>query len=106
MRPATSFPDYFMIQNGFPDQEYLLLEYRIPTGFDSDLYGSGMILWHIDETQDGNQKTGYPAQGNWPQNGNIYKVAVVQAGACYVISVRCIPRMAGTSIGSSWSRHI
>jgi M6 family metalloprotease-like protein/uncharacterized repeat protein (TIGR01451 family) len=34
--------------------EYFLVENREKTGFDSSLDGSGLLIWHIDESVDGN----------------------------------------------------
>jgi len=34
--------------------EYFLLENRQQTGFDSGLPGSGLLVWHVDEGQEGN----------------------------------------------------
>ena len=36
------------------DNEYFLIENRYQTGFDSGLPGSGILIWHIDETQNDN----------------------------------------------------
>ncbi|MFH1023989.1 MAG: M6 family metalloprotease domain-containing protein [Planctomycetota bacterium] len=40
--------------NGQTGSEYFLVENRQKTGFDADLPGSGLLVWHIDETQDTN----------------------------------------------------
>ena len=48
-------------------KEYFLVENRQQTGFDASLPGSGMLVWHIDETQSGNTDERH------------YKVALMQA---------------------------
>lgn len=60
---------------GFPITQYFLLENRQKTGYDSQLPGSGLLVWHIDETKGNNTKEWYP--GNTTL-GN-YKVALEQA---------------------------
>ena len=41
------------------------------------------MIWHIDTTAGGNSNEGYPGQSGWPENGNHYKVAVLQADGDY-----------------------
>lgn len=57
-----------MWKDGAPDQEYFLLENRQQKCRDADIPGSGLCLWHIDETK---------ADNNDERQG--YKVALVQA---------------------------
>ena len=47
--------------------EYFLVENRQKTGFDADLPGDGLLVWHIDESQSGNT------------DENHYKVGLIQA---------------------------
>ncbi|MBA8792418.1 immune inhibitor A [Friedmanniella endophytica] len=54
-------------QNGASGSEYFLLENRQQTGYDADLPGSGLLLWHVDENQPGNT------------DENHYKVGLLQA---------------------------
>jgi M6 family metalloprotease-like protein len=41
--------------------EYFLVENRQKTGFDKGLAGCGLLVWHIDEAQTGNQNGGHTA---------------------------------------------
>ena len=41
--------------------EYFLVENRQQTGFDAGLAGCGLVVWHIDEAQGGNQNGGHSA---------------------------------------------
>ena len=50
-------------------QEYFLVENRQKTGFDADLPGDGLLVWHIDESQSGNT------------DENHYEVGLLQADA-------------------------
>lgn len=72
---------------GFPDGEYLLIEFR-----QTALLQGGIAIYHVDEQQNGFNTEGYPNLGDdfsdeansgsivpWPENGNHYKVALVQA---------------------------
>jgi len=70
-------PHVYIIRHGFADGEYLLIENRQPEGFDSQLKGGGLAIWKVDENANGLR--GYKGQDSWPQNGNHYKVALLQA---------------------------
>jgi hypothetical protein len=39
---------------GAQGQEYFLLEHRRRTGFDSELPGEGLLVWHVDDAQEDN----------------------------------------------------
>ena len=51
LRPVEEFPDVYKLwKNGLARKEYYLLENRKKTGFDSPLPGSGLFIYHVDET--------------------------------------------------------
>lgn len=54
-------------KDGSPGNEYFLLENRQQTGFDASLPGAGLLIWHIDDSQQTNT------------DENHYKVALMQA---------------------------
>jgi immune inhibitor A len=54
-------------KNGAASQEYFLAEYRDKKGYDKHLPGEGLLVWHIDDTIDGNSNQLHP------------KVALMQA---------------------------
>lgn len=71
---AISIPDvktsrqvHRLWKDGAAGQEYFLLENRQRTGFDAELPGDGLLLWHIDDAQSGNTDESH------------YKVGLVQA---------------------------
>ena len=74
---SANVPQVYIIRQGFADGEYLLIENRQPEGFDSQLEGGGIAVWHIDELA--NDERGYLGQENYPWNGNHYKVRLLQA---------------------------
>lgn len=57
--------------------EYLVIENRQKISFDQNLWGTGLMIYHIDDAADGMKNKGYPGQSGWPQNGNHYRVAVL-----------------------------
>ncbi|HID28117.1 MAG TPA: M6 family metalloprotease domain-containing protein [Methanosarcinales archaeon] len=49
---------YKLWTNGSPENEYFLVSNRQPIGFDDQLNGSGLLIWHVDEsvtTQNNNE---------------------------------------------------
>ena len=76
----------YIIQKGYPEGEYLLIENRQSLLWDNFWYvnGSGLLIWHIDDTGDRRSRfRGYPGQADWPGNGNHYQIAVEQADRQY-----------------------
>jgi len=75
----------FIVDNGYAEGEYLLIENRGAVGFDAQLPGEGLAIWHVDETQGSvganriNSEEGEPGQADWPQNGRHFRVSLVQA---------------------------
>ena len=69
----------YKITSGFQEGEYLLLENRLPIGYDSKLPEGGIAIYHVDERAKGQRKSGYPEQEGWPENGLHYKVALLPA---------------------------
>lgn len=45
---------YRLWTNGVMGNEYFLVENRQPVGFDENLRGSGLLIWHIDDDQTNN----------------------------------------------------
>ncbi|MDA1160135.1 MAG: M6 family metalloprotease domain-containing protein [Planctomycetota bacterium] len=81
LQPIETKEDVYKIQQGFPENEYLLIENRQPVGFDRHLPGGkgGLAIWHIDENKSTNREPGHPDVPGWPGNGAHYKVALLQA---------------------------
>lgn len=72
----------YKVQEGYPNGEYLLIENRQPYGFDTDLPQGGLAIWHIDELAS-YESQGFPGQAGWPNNGQHYLVALLQADGEY-----------------------
>ena len=78
LKPSVNNAQVFQIKKGFPKNEYLLIENRQAVGFDAKLPKSGLIIYHIDELASFSKNPGWPGQKGWPQNGNHYRVAILQ----------------------------
>jgi immune inhibitor A len=60
---------------GAPTNEFIMVENRQKVGFDNYLPSSGMLIWHVDENQSGNDNQWYPGYTDYGH----YKVALEQA---------------------------
>ncbi|MCX5886310.1 MAG: M6 family metalloprotease domain-containing protein [Proteobacteria bacterium] len=77
---ANTIGDVYQLLNGSPSTgtgEYFLVENRQKVGFDEGLPGPGLLIWHIDESQDSNEDECYPGKLLCPLLH--YHVALVQA---------------------------
>lgn len=99
LRKSCDFPDVIKITKGFPSGEYLLLENRQKCGYDKDLQGPGLAVWHMDEHvvntvyvnagidfmkhQNNGDSPGYRGQNDWPKSGTHYFQALLQADGEY-----------------------
>ncbi|WP_144392584.1 M6 family metalloprotease domain-containing protein [Pleionea sediminis] len=79
----------YKVQEGYPNREYLLIEKRQRKALDGTPVfdnipnqADGVAIWHIDDAA-GNNSEGHPDQAEWPENGNHYKVALLQADGNY-----------------------
>ena len=71
----TNASIYKLWTNGSPASEYFLMENRQQTGYDSYIPSSGILIWHVDDTQPNNTSEWWPASGL----PGYYKVALKQA---------------------------
>lgn len=85
MLPSEYEADIYIIDEPYPEGEYLLIENRQKMLYDGKMWdgAGGALIWHIDETKDFNTQEGGPYQSGWPENGNHYKVALLQADGLY-----------------------
>jgi immune inhibitor A len=57
-------------KDGANEPEYFLIENRQRTGYDSNLPGDGLLVWHIDENQPGNTDENHYLVGLVQSDGN------------------------------------
>jgi immune inhibitor A len=57
LRQIETEPDAYILWVGQPEssQEFFLLENRMQTGYDASLPGSGLLIWHVDESRADNR---------------------------------------------------
>jgi hypothetical protein len=72
----------YRIDLSYPSGEYLLIENRQPEGLDGAMPQGGLAIYHIDEAASYTTE-GYPGQAGWPENGNHYRIALLQADGLY-----------------------
>jgi hypothetical protein len=74
----------FVIVHPDRNTEYFIIENRVRTAdmFDVHIPGEGLLIWHCDDEADVNEE-GHPGLIGWPQSGDHYRVAVVQADGEY-----------------------
>jgi len=86
-RPSENVADIYIIRRGYEDDEYLMIENRQPIGYDSRMRGGGILVYHIDATDNirSNRPSGFPGQWGWPGNDRHYPVALLQADGKYEI---------------------
>lgn len=81
--PVERSPSVLRVDVGMSANEYLLIENRQPEGFDQQIPGGGLAIWHIDENMGSNDVEGFPGQSGWPGNGNHFRVALLPADGRY-----------------------
>jgi len=85
MQPSATTQDVYLVDDPYPLGEYLLIENRQKTLYDAKMWdgAGGALIWHVDEKKSANSEAGGPYQDGWPQNGNHYKVSLLQADGLY-----------------------
>lgn len=90
--PAAALPEAKIYRMDYPagnPDEYLLIENRQSIGnFDGGIPAGtggrgGLAIWQIDDAKTANDTPGFPGQPGWPENGNHYWVALLQADGKY-----------------------
>jgi len=74
----------FVIVHPDRNTEYFIIENRVRTAtmFDVHIPNEGLLIWHLDDEADFNEE-GHPDLIGWPESGDHYRVAVVQADGEY-----------------------
>ena len=80
--PTHASSVIYVINDGFPDKEYMILENRQPFDMDKFNFAGGLMVYHIDEkAQISNE--GHPGQSGWPANGNHYACSILPKDGAY-----------------------
>lgn len=85
VKAASQGSPAYKITKGFATDgsEYLLIENREQLGYDANLPGRGLLIYHVDDSLELQDTAGYNGQSGWPANGNHYRVALLQADGKY-----------------------
>ena len=85
----TSGEIYRLWTSGADSDEYYLVENRRRIGYDSYLYGEGLLIWHIDDAKATNNNTDNTEEW-WPgqPDSNHYRVALEQADGLWELEHR------------------
>lgn len=79
LEQSYSSKKVYVIQRGFPEGEYLILENRQEEGYDDGLSQPGLAIYHVDEKAT-NVGT-YPGHFNFPKDH--YRVSLLQGDGRY-----------------------
>ena len=96
----------FRLPTSVTGNQYFLVENRQQIGFDTYLPGSGLLIWHIDESYSDNQHEWWPEAAG----SNHYAVALEQADGLYEMERNldcgdagdCLP---GTTANDAFTAH-
>lgn len=83
LQSSATKRDLYRIDLSADGTEYLLIENRQTVEFDRKLPQGGLAIWHVDETTGHLVEAGFPGEPGWPENGNHYSVALLQADGNY-----------------------
>jgi hypothetical protein len=81
IQPSEMSSQVYVIREGFPEGESLVIELRQQIKWDADFGGSGILIWHIDELAPKQTLRGWPGKPGWPRDH--YRVALLQADGLY-----------------------
>ena len=80
LEESQSSNKVYVIRQGFPQGEYLIVENRQELGYDKGLSQPGLAIYHIDEKAS-DVGGSYPGRHNFPQDH--YRVSLVQGDGQY-----------------------
>jgi hypothetical protein len=108
IQPVTESGAVFQILEGSPSSggEYFLLENRQQTGFDTQLPGTGLLIWHIDERKTSNDSECYPGMAGISCSNTHYQVSLVQADNYYALERSLNSGDAGDPYPGSYNKTV
>lgn len=80
--PTHMSSDIYVINAGFPDKEYMIVENRQPFEMDNFNFNGGLMIYHIDEKAQISLE-GHPGQTGWPENGHHYAGSILAKDGRY-----------------------
>jgi hypothetical protein len=102
----TSATAYALWKDGTPGRQFFLVENRQRTGFDGDLPGAGLCIWHVDESKFARENTQEWWPGKPTGDGQHYLVAIEQADGAWHLEHRTNPGDAGDPFPGTSNRRV
>jgi hypothetical protein len=81
IQPSAMSSQVYVIRQGFPTDEYLVIENRQQVKWDADWPANGLVIWHIDELAPLQTRRGWPEKAGWPADH--FRVAVLSPDGNY-----------------------
>jgi len=108
IQPVAESGTVFQILEGSPSSggEYFLLENRQRTGFDTQLPGTGLLIWHIDEQKTSNDNECYPGMAGISCSNTHYQVSLVQSDNYYALERSLNSGDAGDPYPGSYNKTV
>jgi hypothetical protein len=81
IQPSQMSSQIYVIRQGFPSGEYLVIENRQQVKWDADWPSNGVIIWHMDELAPLQSARSWPGKAGWPAEH--FRVAVLAPDGNY-----------------------
>jgi hypothetical protein len=81
IQPSEMSSQIYVIRQGYPEGEYLVIENRQQVKWDADWTSNGAVIWHVDEQAPLQSTRSWPGRAGWPADH--FRVAVLAPDGNY-----------------------